>query len=355
MNQEGRKSNGNCSTVGEAYMAIFWPPPGSKGRTLVTSGFSTAPAGLHSRWWGEDNSKEGKRRYGGTPFSRPTCFKNEAKNGLERGLILRVNMPVNRKGRFQKKKKWSWKRSGLSSGWPLISLIRVCLIISLIRVAFHLSHQGGLSSLTSGCVSSLSSGWPFISLIRVAFHLSHQGGLSSLTSGCVSSLSSGWPFISLFGVASHLLHQGVSSLTSGCVWSSLTSGWSLTFHIRVCLIISFIRVASQLSHQGVSHLSHQGGLSSLSPSLSSLFFYNSYENLLRKDTNEESVKLPFEGGCFVTTRLPDMTSSVDWGSSHESHMTTAQWVCPDAANNTTVATVKRFGLISRDEVPIKCS
>ena len=355
MNQEGRKSNGNCSTVGEAYMAIFWPPPGSKGRTLVSSGFSTAPAGLHSRWWGEDNSKEGKGRYGGTPFSRPTCLKNEAKNGLERGLILRVNMPVNRKGRFQKKKKWSWKRSGLSSGWPLISLIRVCLIISLIRVcliislirvAFHLSHQGGLSSLTSGCVSSLSSGWPFISLIRVAFHLSHQGVSHLSHQGGLSSLSSGWPLISFIRV-SHLSHQGVSD--------HLSHQGGLTFHIRVCLIISFIRVASQLSHQGVSHLSHQGGLSSLSPSLSSLFFYNSYENLLRIDTNEESVKLPFEGGCFVTTRLPDMTSSVDWGSSHESHMTTAQWVCPDAANNATVATVKHFGLISRDEVPIKCS
>ena len=212
--------------------------------------------------------------------------------------------------------------SSLTSGWPFISHIRVCLI-SLIRVAFHLSHQGGLSSLTSGCL---------ISLIWVASHLSHQG------------------------VSDHLSHQGGLS--------SLTSGWPLIFHIRVCLIISFIRAASQLSRHGVSHLSHQGGLSSLSPGgLSSLssewtlisliwvvshwrFHYNSYENLLRTVTNEESVKPPFEGGCFVTTRLPDMTSSVDWGYSHESHMTTAHWVCPDAANNATVATVNHFGLIS---------
>ena len=136
---------------------------------------------------------------------------------------------------------------------------------------------------------------------------------------------------------------------------------------------SLIRVASHLSHQGVSHLSHQrvshlshqGGLSSLSSewTLVSLiwvashwrFHYNSDENLLRIDTNEESVKLPFEGGCFVTTLHPVMTSSVDWGYSDESHTTTAQWVCPDAENNATVAIVKHLGLISRDEALVKCS
>ena len=38
-------------------------------------------------------------------FQDQLVSKNEAKNGLERGLILRVNMPVNRKEGFRKK--WS--------------------------------------------------------------------------------------------------------------------------------------------------------------------------------------------------------------------------------------------------------
>ena len=58
----------------------------------------------------------------------------------------------------------------------------------------------------------------------------------------------------------------------------------------------------------------------------------------------ELMELPFEGGRFVTTRHPDMTSSVDWGSTHGSHTTTAQWVCTDAENNVIVAIVKDFGL-----------